>query len=237
MKIVLDAGHGLGTLGKRTPDGEPKWAFNNTVLLAAEAALTAFRDVRILRTDDPTGRRDVPLKERTDRANAWNADLFVSFHHNANTGNWGSWGGTETFTLDARGANPKSAELARIIQPAIVRAMGLRDRGVKKMNLHVLRETHMPAVLIEGGFMDSRTDIQVLRDPARLQAQGNAAATAIAACFGLVKRTPASAVPAPQTRKRFRLATGTFPDRRSAEQAAVKLRQLFGWTVYVKKEN
>ncbi|GKV69969.1 hypothetical protein NCCP2716_24670 [Sporosarcina sp. NCCP-2716] len=237
MKIVLDAGHGLGTPGKRTPDGEPEWAFNNTVLLAAEAALAAFKDVRILRTDDPSGRRDVPLQERTDRANAWNADLFVSFHHNANTGAWGDWGGTETFTLDARRANPKSADLARILQPAIVRAMGLRDRGVKKRNLHVLRETHMPAVLIEGGFMDSRTDIRALRDPARLQAQGVAAASAIAAWFGLTKRQPDAAVPAGQPGKQFRLATGTFPDRRSADNAAAKLRQQFGWTVYVKEGN
>lgn len=237
MKIVLDAGHGLGTPGKRTPDGEPEWVFNNTVLLAAESALAAFKDVRILRTDDPSGRMDVPLQKRTDRANAWNADLFVSFHHNANTGNWGDWGGTETYTLDARGANPKSAELAEYIQPAIVRAMGLRDRSVRKKNLHVLRETQMPAVLTEGGFMDSRTDIRALRNPALLQAQGAAVAAAIAACFGLVKRQPDSAVPAVQVGKRFRLATGTFPDRRSAESAAALLRQQFGWTVYVKEGN
>ncbi|WJY27769.1 MULTISPECIES: N-acetylmuramoyl-L-alanine amidase family protein [Sporosarcina] len=233
VRIVLDAGHGLGTPGKQSPAGEKEWLFNNRVLLAAQTALLQYENVEVVRVDDPSGMADIPLRQRTDRANAQQADLYISFHHNANTGSWGDWGGVETYTMDARNANPESVRLARLIQPEIVKAMGLRDRGVKKKNLHVLRETRMPAVLMEGGFMDSRTDIAALRNSQKLQAQGRAAASAIAAYFGLVL-TPQNQKPLGSSA--YRLVTGTFSSRDSAEKAAELIKAAHGWTVYVKEE-
>ncbi|BAQ10650.1 N-acetylmuramoyl-L-alanine amidase [Bacillus sp. OxB-1] len=183
VKIVMDAGHGLPTPGKRSPDGEKEWDFNNQVVLACIAKLQSYGGVDVLRVDDPTGRRDVPLRERTDRANRWQADVYVAVHHNANSGTWGDWSGVETYTYDHPQANPKSVDLARLVHPRIVRAMGLADRGLKRANLHVLRETAMPAILTEGGFMDSTIDILALRSAARLQAQGEAIAEGLAAYF------------------------------------------------------
>ncbi|WP_432352595.1 N-acetylmuramoyl-L-alanine amidase family protein [Sporosarcina sp. A2] len=233
MKIVLDAGHGLLTPGKQTPDGEKEWVFNNAVLLAVQAKLFTVKTVQLLRVDDSTGKTDDPLKQRTDRANAWNADLYLSFHHNAHTGVWGDWGGVETFTFDSDKANPQSVELARRIQPRIVQAMQLRDRGVKKKNLHVLRETRMPSVLIEGGFMDSRTDIRALRNPLLLKAQGEAIADAVVDYYHLQKKS--STTSPLHTGSTFRLLTGTFPTKEHAEKAAKQLRNLTGWTVYIKE--
>ena len=238
MKIVLDAGHGLRTAGKQTPDGEKEWSFNNTVLLAAQLKLLTIDHMQLLRVDDATGKVDIPLHIRTDRANAWKADLYISFHHNAHTGTWGDWGGVETYTMDAVGANPKSVQLAQLIQPSVVRAMDLRSRGVRKKNLHVLRETTMPAILIEGGFMDSRTDIETLRNPKRLQAQGEAIATAIIEYFGLLKKSENIK---PTTErilfdKPCRLVTGTFATKEAATKAANQLKAAYGWTVYVKEE-
>ena len=58
MKIALDAGHGLYTPGKRTPDDEREWSFNNKVLLACKEELEKYKGVDILRLDDPTGKND-----------------------------------------------------------------------------------------------------------------------------------------------------------------------------------
>ncbi|MCM3758677.1 N-acetylmuramoyl-L-alanine amidase [Sporosarcina aquimarina] len=234
MKIVLDAGHGLQTAGKQTPDGEKEWTFNNTVLLAAQSKLKLYEKVELLRVDNSTGRTDIPLKIRTHHANNWKADVYLSFHHNANTGVWGDWGGVETYTFDGNGSNSKAEQLAKLIQPSLVRAMGLRDRGVRKKNLHVLRETKMPAVLIEGGFMDSRSDIEALRNRLRLKAQGEAIADAVIEYYRL-KKKPSSATTL-NTSRTFRLVTGVFLSKEEAVASADRLRKEHGWTVYVKEE-
>lgn len=234
VKIVLDAGHGLQTAGKQTPDGEKEWTFNNTVLLAAQSKLKLYEKVELLRVDDSTGRTDIPLKIRTHHANNWKADVYLSFHHNANTGVWGDWGGVETYTYEGNGSNSKAEQLAKLIQPRLVRAMGLRDRGVRKKNLHVLRETKMPAVLIEGGFMDSRTDIEALRNPQRLKAQGEAIAEAVITYYQFKKKS--STTSTINHGKTFRLVTGTFLSKEDAEVSADRLRKQHGWTVYVKEE-
>ena len=183
LKIALDAGHGVNTPGKRTPDGEREWSFNDKVLRAAEAALRRYKGVQILRTDDASGKSDVSLAERVRKANAWGADLFVSFHHNAMSGAWHSGGGTEVYA--SNGASAKSVALAKAVAPRIAKAMGLSNRGVKRADFYVIRYTKMPSILVEGGFMDSRVDIKALRSDAKLRAQGEAVAEAIAEVFGL----------------------------------------------------
>lgn len=198
VKVAIDAGHGLHTAGKRTPDGEREWTFNNKVTLATIAKLNTYQNVQILRLDDPTGMTDVPLKARTDRANQWNADVLVSIHHNALTGKWGVHGGIETFTMDKPNANPESVKIANLVHPRLLDAMGLRNRGIKKGNLHMLREfkkgegkneRNMPAILTEGGFMDSLSDILVMRNDAKLKEQGEAIAEGLAVYFKLKPKT------------------------------------------------
>lgn len=183
VKIALDAGHGLNTPGKRTPDGEREWSFNDKVLRAAWERLSQYGGVQLKRLDDPTGKTDVPLKTRTSVANAWKADVLVSIHHNANAGVWGAHGGVETLVQTT--ASRASKDIARAVHGRVVKAMGLRDRGVKSANLHMTRESRMPAILIEGGFMDSTTDIVALRDDAKLKAQGYAIADGLADYFKL----------------------------------------------------
>lgn len=182
--VAIDAGHGgFGvTPGKRTPDGEYEWNFNNKVAVAAIAKLKA-NGVNILRTDDPTGKTDVGLTARTNKANRADADIFVSIHHNANTGKWGTHTGTETFTME--GSQPKSEKLAKLVHAGFVKAYGLKDRGLKKENFAVLRQTTMPAILLEGGYMDSTIDIKKMRSDAVLKAAGEAIADGVLAYFGI----------------------------------------------------
>lgn len=204
-KIAVCAGHGFNTPGKRTPDGEREWSFNDKVVKAFINTMNQYANVTVKRFDDPTGKTDVPLATRTNGANGWGANIYISFHHNANTAKWGNWGGVETFY------NPGSTngqKLAKAVHPSLVKAYGLKDRGVKTGNLHIVRETKMPAILIEGGFMDSITDIKKLRDDSVLANVGSSIAHAVASYAGLKKSgtstpvqntTPKNTTPAPTT--------------------------------------
>ena len=107
MKIAVDAGHGLHTPGKRTPDGSLReWQSNHKVAEKVVKKLSEYEGVISFRTDDPTGERDVPLNERTDKANREKADLFVSIHANANGSTWNEAQGIETFVYVTK---PKEA--------------------------------------------------------------------------------------------------------------------------------
>ena len=220
VKIALDAGHGRNTAGKRSPENEREWEFNNKVLLAATAKLNTYENVQILRLDDPTGNTDVSLVARTNKANNWNADVLVSIHHNALAGKWHSGGGIETFVQE-KTASKASKDIANIVQSRIVKAMGLRDRGVKTSNLHMTRSANAPAILTEGGFFDSTVDIKALRDDSKLKAQGEAIAEGLAVYFKLkpkagktpvanspVKPTPVQTKPQPQ-KESVRMLKGT----------------------------
>lgn len=227
-KVSIDAGHGgFGvTPGKRTPDGEYEWNFNDKVVDAAVAKLKA-NGVDVLRVDDPSGKTDVPLKTRTDRANAWVADVHVSVHHNANTGKWGTWTGTETFTYT--GNFPKAEKLAREVQSRLVKAYGLKDRGLKKENFHIVRESNMPAILTEGGYMDSSIDIKKLRDNGVLKKAGEAIADGVLAYFGMSSSKPAAKTetkkPAP-AKTVSKPSTNKYPAAKSGEGIVDYLKRI-----------
>lgn len=194
--VALDAGHGTNTPGKRTPDNEREWSFNNAVLLAAKKRLEQYEDVNVIRLDDPTGKTDVSLAARTNKANAAKADALVSIHHNANTGKWGNWTGVETYTYTPASSNPKSVALAKAVHPGLVKAMGLKDRGIKAADFHMVRESNMPAILTEGGYMDSLIDIKALRSSVKLTNAGVAIADGVAKFLGLKLKATAPAKPA-----------------------------------------
>ncbi len=185
-KVAIGAGHGLYTAGKRTPDDEREWSFNNKVVKSAIKQLKEDGH-QVLRLDDPTGRTDVPLRERTNKANAWGADILISVHHNAYLGRWGTHTGTETFIYD--NASNESLKLAKSVQAKIVGAYGLYDRGVKRANFHMLRESEMPAILTEGGYMDSTIDVIKMRDELVLEHVGHAIADGVAGYFGVEKES------------------------------------------------
>lgn len=187
MLIYYGAGHGKHTPGKRSPSGkfeEREWFFNDEVARAFAKEMKSYKGVKLVRTDDTSGERDVPLGTRTSKANKAKADVYISFHHNAFRSQWGDHGGVETYYY---ASSAKGKALAQAVQPAIVKAYGLRDRGIKTANLHITRETNMPAILIEGGFMDSNIDIKKLRDKKVLRKAGQEVAKAVAKHYGLKK--------------------------------------------------
>jgi N-acetylmuramoyl-L-alanine amidase len=152
-KIVLDAGHGLCTAGKQTPDHIHEWELNNKVALAVARQLADY-DVEIYRTDDTTGKTDVSLYDRVAKANQIMPDVLVSIHHNAYTGNWGNHTGVEAY-YNLNRKNDFEKTLATEMAAAISANTGLKNRGAKTAAFYMLTaNAKIPSVLTEGGFMD-----------------------------------------------------------------------------------
>ena len=84
----------------------------------------------------------------------WGADLFVSVHCNSATN--ASANGMEVYVHTSRGTD--STRAAHAIDDRLLPASGLKGRGVKANNYAVLRETAMPAVLVELGFISNPSD-------------------------------------------------------------------------------
>ena len=167
-KIAIDAGHGRYTAGKRCMkkldrNETREWVLNDRV---ADALGTYLQGAgyRIKRMDDIDGSKDVSLEERVRKANGWNADFYISVHHNSGIkGSVG--GGTEVYVSQNCQTKSRQAQNA-IYKHAIDRGdlKGNRADGTKKANFYVIAHTKMPACLIECGFMDSKTDIEKILD-------------------------------------------------------------------------
>ncbi|WP_088006480.1 N-acetylmuramoyl-L-alanine amidase family protein [Indiicoccus explosivorum] len=159
MKIIVDAGHGPETRGKRSPDGTMREYHFNAGVAATLKKLLLQAGQTVIFTHQAD--RDVPLYERVRLANRMKGDVFVSIHANAFGTAFNSAGGIETYVY----TRPlmESTLLADAIHSRLVSTAGLRDRGIKKADFAVLRETVMPAVLLECGFMTNRGELALLK--------------------------------------------------------------------------
>ncbi|WP_409272199.1 N-acetylmuramoyl-L-alanine amidase [Neobacillus sp. SCS-31] len=228
MKFMLDAGHGYSTAGKRSPSGMREYEFNRAVADYAKKELETYQDVLVYfaHSDD----RDVPLKERTDKANQLKVDAYVAIHANAYQNTWNSANGVDTFVYVTK---PKDAyELALKVQKNLVEKTGRRDRGVKTADFHVLRETNMTAILTECGFMTNLEEESLLRTDSYRKICGKAIAAGIAEHYGLKKKP---AAPDSGGGNLYRVQAGAFRDKASADDIALKL-SLKGYQAFAKKD-
>lgn len=151
LKVVIDPGHGGRDVGATGASGRYEKDFNLSVsrkvvkLLEQEPGI----DVFMTRTDDSFISQTSLY--RPEYANQLNADLFISIH--GNTFYDPNVSGTETFYY-----HTGSRLFANILQKHVVGATRFRDRGVKRKELFVLRETNMPAALVEIGYLTNPQD-------------------------------------------------------------------------------
>ena len=109
------------------------------------------------------------LSTRVKEANSWPADIFISLHNNAAENPNAS--GNEALVYGP-GATVANA-LATNILEQLTLTTGLRNRGiVYRPGLYVLKETEMPAVLVEMGFISNQTDADLLVNSPYLFATG-----------------------------------------------------------------
>lgn len=156
MDYIIDAGHGgrdsgaVGATGLKEKDVALKISLKVGNILKARGVSIGYT-----RTDDST----VELSQRAVIANKSGAKYFVSIHINSAKNRAAT--GTETFAFSKGSEREK---LANAIQKNLVSAIGLRDRGVKFANFTVLRETKMPAALVEVAFICNPTEEAKLKD-------------------------------------------------------------------------
>lgn len=195
-KIALDAGHGLKTAGKQTPDGIKEWTLNDKVRDKVVAMLADY-DVEIIFPDGDEGNTDEGLTARRSMYVNANVDAAVSIHHNAYTGTWNNATGVETYV--DKNHTAADMKLAQCIQTRLVANTGMKDRGVKKANWAVINQNSFPAVLTEGGFMDGRNDHAYITSDEGQTAYAKAVAEGLIEFLGLKKKTASKPAATPST--------------------------------------
>ncbi|WP_339241433.1 N-acetylmuramoyl-L-alanine amidase [Paenibacillus sp. FSL R5-0517] len=183
-KVYIDAGHGgkdPGAVG----NGLQEKDIALKVSLGIKARLeSAYEDVQVLlsRSTDVF----LELKERTVKANAAGTDILVSIHCNAGGGK----GGFETFRYTS--ASQNSIKLQDTLHKAIMAKLGGTDRGQKAQNLHMVRESKMPAVLTENLFIDVASDADRLKQAIVIEAIIDGHVQGIATYLGLTAKKSSS---------------------------------------------
>ncbi|TFE03889.1 N-acetylmuramoyl-L-alanine amidase [Jeotgalibacillus salarius] len=206
--VCIDAGHSYSTPGKRSPDGMNEYAFNKAAALAAKKILLrAGVTVLTPHRDD----YDVPLSARTNLANDGRADLFISIHANAFGGSvWNGVQGIETYIHNLH--SNEENKLAHHVHSHLIKTTKRPDRGIKKADFHVLRETKMPSILVECGFMTNRQEKQLLASDQYRTLCGEAIGRGILEFLGKAKRI-------------YFVQTGAFLDRDNAENQLAALKK------------
>jgi len=182
MRIMLDPGHGGNDPGAQA-NGIREKDPNLKVALRAAAMLEAHgMDVLLTRTGDVT----VSLPDRTDFANREKVDAFISIHHNAADNS--SARGLEVYHSIFGGEGKR---LARLIHDRFVAITGIPSRGVRTRKgssgrdyYHVIRETRMPAVIVEGGFVTNPEDAALIKSAAFIEQEAQAISQAVLAWYG-----------------------------------------------------
>ena len=169
MKILIDAGHGIDTPGKRSPDGLfREYLWNRQVAdLVLDKLLNAGIDAFLVVPET----NDVPLRNRVNRVNSFcnrfgapNV-LLVSIHANA-AGNGSVWMNAKGWSCYTSKGNTKSDLVAECLYDAFEE--DFPDRKIRKdmsdgdrdweENFYVLAKSRCPAVLLENFFYDNKEE-------------------------------------------------------------------------------
>lgn len=206
-KWILDPGHGgedAGAVGKNSRKESD---------IVLEAVLEAKRHLeRNGETVLVTRSSDIFITdtERTEIANNWNGDYFVSFHMNFITNNLIT--GTEIFLV---GKDNKTEKLAKFIRDEVLSNLKSDDRGIKEAESYILKGIKIPTVLIKADFL-SNEQVENNFDSKKygyMVAKG---------CLAMVDKvlleTPVTK-PKPLANKTWRLCVGYYKDYNEAQQA------------------
>ena len=158
--IVIDPGHGGFDIGAEVQSIKEKTLSLQTATLVKQYLHDMGYRVILTRSRDVF----VSLKKRTAIANDTKSKLFVSIHFNAFKGP--DVKGIEIYYYNkgSKWRQDASKRLAQLVLNDLVATTHTASRGVKTGNFHVVRETSMPAILIEGGFLTNQQERNHLKD-------------------------------------------------------------------------
>lgn len=156
--VVIDAGHGgkdLGTESTKDPKYQEKILNLATAKFLGQYLQKMGYRIVMLRRDDTF----ISLEKRAEVANSLKPALFVSVHYNSAPSEQAS--GIEVFYYKSENDKARtiaSKKLGEEVLRQVLAQTNAKSRGVKHGNLAVVRETNMPAILIEGGFLTNREE-------------------------------------------------------------------------------
>jgi len=239
LKIALNAGHYIGTAGKRClksldPNETREWVLNNRICDKVEEKLKGYSGYSLLRIDDTTGNTDISVADRAKKANGFGADIYISVHHNAGI-NGGSGGGIVAYTyikVDSLTKDWQQLLYNKLIARTSLK--GNRAQPLASADLGECRLTRMPAVLLECGFMDSATDVPVILS----EDFANKCAEAITEA--IVEKGGLEPLPAEENDKQnkevlYRVQVGAYKVKANAEKMKKRLQDA-GFDAYIKAE-
>ena len=238
FKLALNAGHGINTSGKRCDSRFDKnqtreWWLNDRICDKIEQKLKAYDGYSLIRLDDTTGKTDVALKTRTDNANKFGADFYLSIHHNAGVSG-GSGGGVVAYTYTK--VNEVTKAWQKELYNAIIKHTGLKGNRANPLassNLHECRESKMPCVLVECGFMDSKTDVPIILTEDFADKVATACVEVIVAKGKLTKKPVV--VETKTDGKLYRVQVGAYSKKENAEALQKELKGK-GYNAIIKHE-
>ncbi|WP_185766466.1 N-acetylmuramoyl-L-alanine amidase [Niallia circulans] len=186
-KIFIDPGHG-GTDSGAVGNGLLEKDLTLKIAKKIQSLLQGYEDVevRMSRTTDKT----LSLDQRTNAANNWNADFLLSIHINAGGGT-----GYEDYRYNTLAISSRTGKIHATIHNAIMDELtpyNIVDRGTKASDLHVLRESHMDAILTESLFIDTRKDATLLKNEEFLNAVATGHVKGLERAFNLKKKAAVS---------------------------------------------
>ena len=232
VKIFIDPGHGGTDPGAQANGLQEK---NVTLQIASrirDILISEYENVTVLMSRN--GDQTVSLNSRTNAANNWGADFYLSVHIN-------SGGGTGFESYIYRGVGRPTLTYQEFIHNKVLEQVPLKNRGIKQADFHVLRESRMDALLTESGFIDHAEDAERLKNPGFLASLARGHALGIAACYRLPKKTvnpiPQPSRPStPNSNDLFKVQIGAYKDKVNADQMVSKANAK-GFQTYVKQEN
>lgn len=163
--IIVDPGHGGDDEGTKSLS-KPVYSEKSFNLITAKFVSSYLRQmgyqVMMTRIDD----NFVSLKNRYEMTNRENPRLFVSVHYNAAPSSEAH--GIEVFyyrSEDNPNRTQDSKKLAQITLNQVISSTQAKSRGVKHGDYAVIRETKVPAILVEGGFLSNDDELTRIKDP------------------------------------------------------------------------
>jgi N-acetylmuramoyl-L-alanine amidase len=191
VKIFIDPGHG-GTDSGAVGNGLKEKDLTLKISKKIKEKLANYENVQIKLSRESD--RTLSLPQRTNMANAWGANYLISVHINAGGGT-----GFESYTYNKSYAGKQETNRKRsILHAEIMRQLsGVRDRGMKEANLHMVRESRMESVLTENLFIDNINDAALLRQDSFLDKIAEGHANGLAIIFGLKQKAQPQPQPQP----------------------------------------
>jgi N-acetylmuramoyl-L-alanine amidase len=162
--VIIDAGHGGKDMGTQSTKGAKAYEKHLTLTtaeyLSRYLGLLGYRTA-MTRTSDIF----IDLKDRSAFANEKKPAAFVSIHYNSAPNKDAH--GIEVYYFqsdDDKERTKKSKLLAKKVLDRALEYTKAKSRGAKHGNYAVIRETDMPAIIVEGGFMTNEEEMNKIRD-------------------------------------------------------------------------